>query len=102
MGQLCDAWGIERRFTKPAHPWTNGQVERMNRTLKEATIKRFHYETTDQLNAHLQAFLLTYNFAKRLKSFKGLTPYEFMCTEWRKNLTIFHRDPADLAPGPYT
>ena len=50
MGQRCDAWGIEQRISKPAHPWTNGQVERMNRTLKEATIKRFHHETTDQLN----------------------------------------------------
>ena len=36
---------IDHRLTKPRHPWTNGQVERMNRTLKEATVKRFHYET---------------------------------------------------------
>ena len=53
VGQLCDEWGIKQRFTQPAHPWTNGQVERMNRTLKEATIKRFHYESTVQLNSHL-------------------------------------------------
>ena len=30
---LCEANGIEHRLTKPNHPWTNGQVERMNRTL---------------------------------------------------------------------
>jgi len=88
--QLCQEWGIEQRFTKPAHPWTNGQVERMNRTLKEATIKRFHYESTYQLNSHLQAFLLAYTFAKRLKRLKGLTPYEFICAEWQKNPSIFH------------
>ena len=57
----------------------------MNRTLKEATIKRFHYENTAQLNSYLQAFLLVYTFAKRLKQLKGLTPYEFVCAEWRKN-----------------
>ena len=49
---------MEHRRTKPAHPWTNGQVKRMNRTLKEATVLRYHYETTEQLNKHLQAFLL--------------------------------------------
>ena len=42
-----------------------------------------------------------YNFAKRLKRLKGLTPYEFICAEWRKNPVLFHRDPADLTPGPY-
>jgi transposase-like protein len=31
---ICDANGIEHRLTKPNHPWTNGQVERMNRTIK--------------------------------------------------------------------
>ena len=101
QGQLCDEWGIEQRFTKPAHPWTNGQVERMNRTVKEATIKRFHYETTDQLTAHLQNFLRAYNFAKRLKRLHGLTPYEFICAEWRKNPNIFIRDPTHHPPRPY-
>jgi len=102
VGQLCDEWGIEQRFTKPAHPWTNGQVERMNRTLKEATIKRFHYETTDQLNTHLKSFLQAYNFAKRLKRLKGLTPYEFICAEWRKNPSTFQRDPTHHSVGPYS
>ena len=101
FGQLCDEWGIAQRFTKPAHPWTNGQVERMNRTVKEATIKQFHYETSAQLDSHLQAFLLAYNYAKRLKRLKGLTPHEFICAEWRKNPTIFHRDPT-RDPLPHT
>ena len=46
------AWqehGIEHRLTKPNHPWTNGQIERMNRTLKDATVRRYHYETHRQL-----------------------------------------------------
>jgi len=47
--QICRAHDIEHRLTKPNHPWTNGQVERMNRTLKEATVKRYHYDSHDQL-----------------------------------------------------
>jgi transposase InsO family protein len=37
--RLCDALGIGHRLTKSNHPWTNGQVERMNLTIKDATVK---------------------------------------------------------------
>jgi transposase-like protein len=66
--RVCQEHGVEHRFTKPAHPWMNGQVERMNRTIKEATVQRYHYQTADELNHHLQTFLLAYNHAKRLKT----------------------------------
>ena len=44
----CRQNGIEHRLTKIEHPWTNGQVERMNRTIKEATVKRYHYDNHQQ------------------------------------------------------
>jgi transposase-like protein len=44
--RLCAALGIEHRLTKINHPWTNGQVERMNRTIKEATVKRYFISHT--------------------------------------------------------
>ena len=70
----CRRFDIEHRLTKPKHPWTNGQVERMNRTIKDATVKRFHYDTHDQLTSHLTDFVCAYNYARRLKTLKGLTP----------------------------
>jgi transposase InsO family protein len=60
---ICEANDIEHRLTKPNHPWTNGQVERMNRTIKEATVKRFHYESHEQLRVHLADIMAAYNFA---------------------------------------
>ena len=46
----------------------------MNRTIKDATVRRFYYETHDSLRTHLATFIDAYNFTKRLKSLRGLTP----------------------------
>lgn len=91
--RVCFQHGVEHRLTKPNHPWTNGQVERMNRTLKDATVKRYHYETHQHLKEHLHTFLMAYNFAKRLKTLRGLTPYEFVCASWQKEPDRFRLDP---------
>jgi transposase InsO family protein len=40
----CREYGIEHRFTKSNHCWINGHVERMNHTIKEAIILRYHYD----------------------------------------------------------
>jgi hypothetical protein len=55
-------------------------VERMNRTIKDATVKRYHYDS--QLKTHLTDFIDAYNLGKRLKTLKGLTPYEYICKVW--------------------
>ena len=79
---ICEANGIEHRLTKPNPPWTNGQVERMNRTIKDATVKRFHYESHDQLRMHLADVMAACNFARKLKTLSGLTPYEYIRKIW--------------------
>jgi transposase InsO family protein len=89
----CDQNHIEHRLTQPGHPWTNGQVERMNRTLKEATVKRYYYENHQQLREHLFNFLNAYNFAKRLKTLHGLTPYEHIIQCWQKEPKRFKLNP---------
>ena len=95
----CRENGIEHRLTKVKHPWTNGQVERMNRTLKEATVQRFHYDDHQQLETHLADFVAAYNFGRRLKTLKGLTPYEFICRTWTIEPDRFRLDPIHQMPG---
>jgi transposase-like protein len=97
--RICRGQDIEHRLTKPNHPWTNGQVERMNRTLKDATVRRYHYDTRRQLEEHLAAFLDAYNFAKRLKTLRGLTPYEYICKTWADDRDRFRYDPTHLTSG---
>jgi len=99
--RVCDENGIEHRLTKVNHPWTNAQVERMNRTIKDATVKRYHYESHEQFRTHLQLFVDAYNHARRLKTLRGLTPHEFIHQTWTKEPDRFRINPSHLTPGPY-
>jgi len=91
-------------------------TSRMNPTIKEATVKRFHYDSHDQLRVHLADFLLlqgnsplnrclsllTYNFALRLKTLSALTLYEYVCKIWTSEPDLFILDPVNPLPGSKT
>jgi transposase-like protein len=100
--RVCNEHGIEHRLTKPYHPWTNGQAERMNRTVKDATIKIYHYDDLESLKAHVLAFVTAYNFAKHLKALRWRTPYQVICEAWTKDPSIFKINPHQLIPGPHS
>ena len=102
FGMRCKENGIEHRFTKINHLWTNGQVERMNRTIKEATVQRYHYDDREPLRRHLSDFLSAYNFGRRLKTLMGLIPYEFICKTWASEPERFTTNPLHQMPGSNT
>ena len=102
FGRTCAEHGIKHKLTRPYHPWTNGQAERMNRTIKDATIRAFHYPDLDSLKAHVLAFVRTYNFAKHLKALRWKTPFEAIAHAWTKDPSIFTISPRHLIPGPNT
>jgi transposase InsO family protein len=78
---------------------TNGQVERMNRTIKDATVKRFHDTSHAQLRTPLADFLAAYNCARRLKTLGGLTPHEYICKIWTSEPDRFIVNPIHQMPG---
>ena len=100
--RICQKEKIKHRLTQPYHPWTNGQVERMNRTIKEATVYRYYYVSSEKLKQHLKAFLNAYNFAKQLKTLKGFTPYEFIQNCWTHHPKRFKINPSHLNMKPYS
>lgn len=40
---VCKEHDIEHCLTKPNNLWTNGQVDRMNHTIKAATVNCYFY-----------------------------------------------------------
>jgi hypothetical protein len=89
---------VEHRLTKPSHPKpshprTNGQAERMNRTIKDAAIKLFHAPDIESLKAHVPGFVAAYNFAKHLKTLRWKTPFDAMAPAWTTDFSIFKINP---------
>ena len=100
--RVCADHQIEHRLTKVNHPWTNGQVGRMNRTIKEATVKRYHYDPHAQPETHLTDCISAYNYARRLKRLQGMTPVEYICKIWTKEPERFNINPIHHMMGPNT
>ena len=96
----CVEDGIEHRLTKVHHPRTNGQVERTIRTIKDATVRRFHHDSHDQFSAHPDDAIAAYNLARRLKTLRGRTPCENICEIWTAEPESFDFDPTHQMPGP--
>jgi hypothetical protein len=51
------------------------------------------------LRTHLSDFLDAYNFARRLKTLKGLTPLKFICKAWTSHPQRFTINPLQKTPG---
>jgi transposase InsO family protein len=97
--RLCYHLDIRHRLTEFRHPWTNGQVEKFNDTLKKATTKTYHYETVEELKNHLYDFVMAYNYNRKLKSLKFKTPYEKIGECYQKDPALFRKNPNHYLVG---
>lgn len=96
---LCQAHAIEHRLTQFRHPWTNGQVEVFNKTVKQATVKAFYYENLDELKVHLMTFLLYYNHQRPLRALKLKTPWQFIENAYNESPVLFNKNPHQFIAG---
>lgn len=79
-----DEQDIDHRLTKVNQSLANGQGERMNRTIGDATVKRIHYDSHAQLRAHLHLSVGAYNHARRLQTLRDLTRTGLILNTWTK------------------
>ena len=68
----------------------------MNRTIKDATVKVYHYDDVESLKAHVRAFVTAYNFAKHLKAATANTR-RAICGAWTKDPSTFKIKKAPFA-----
>jgi transposase InsO family protein len=66
--------GIKHRYTRVRHPWTNGFVERFQRTILEefyqpALLKKT-YHSLEELQQDLESFLYFYNFQRTHQGYR--------------------------------
>ncbi len=81
--RACHEHDIEHRLTKAEPPLDQRSGRADEPDPQRATVRRYHSRHTHrQLEDHLAAFLDAYNFARRLKTLRGLTPYEAICKAW--------------------
>ncbi len=66
----------------------------MVRTIKEATVRAFHYASIDDLRRHVRDWLLAYNYAKQLKALRFKTPLEALKALNVEKPELFIRQPS--------
>ena len=96
---VCEKHGITHKLTKFRHPWTNGQVEIFNKTIKNATVKQFHYDDVIQLKQHLMSYIMVHNFQKKLKALNFITPYAFVLQKYQNQPQLFKENPHHKLQG---
>ena len=94
--QLCQEQAIEHRTTLPYTPKTNGMVERMNGLTKENTTKRNRYVTVQAMREDLHGWFVRYNFCRKNRRIGGKTPYEAVFAWYKKDPSLFLKEPAAL------
>ncbi|MFC2255179.1 IS481 family transposase, partial [Labrys portucalensis] len=63
------------------------------RTIKDATVRAFHYASIQDLRRHVRDWLLAYNYAKQLRALHFRTPIEALKHISAKKPELFVRPP---------
>ena len=74
----------------------------MNRMLKDATVKRYHYRTHDELRQHLATFLMAYNLCEAAQGTSQADALRVHLPPWQKTPERFRLNPHHHTLGPNT
>ena len=93
---LCADLGIEHRLAPPAHPQTNGMVERFNGRIEEV-LQSHHFRSGEELETTLHRYVALYNQQLPQSALGSRTPLQVM-KDWHKlKPDLFRKQPYFLA-----
>ncbi|MFH1612640.1 MAG: integrase core domain-containing protein [bacterium] len=72
--KMCESMGIRHTTTKVRHPWTNGYVERLNKTILDEfyslAFRKKRYKSIENLQVDLDKFMENYNYRRTHQGYK--------------------------------
>ena len=75
--EVCEMWGVKKTRTQPYTPWSDGMVERSNRTI-HTLLKTNVNNLRDIWDKHLGKVMMAYNAT--IHTSTRYTPYKLMCS----------------------
>jgi transposase InsO family protein len=72
--ETCTDLGMEQKFTKVKHPWTNGKAERIIRTLLAEWFRKNRFRSREERRRSLYQFVDWYNHERQHLGIGGRTP----------------------------
>jgi transposase InsO family protein len=79
FAQACTELGLRWTRTRPYHPWTNGRVERFNRTLqRECLYAGEHFTHDEERRYAIALWLADYHAQRPHRGLDGLSPDQWL------------------------
>jgi transposase InsO family protein len=91
---LCLERGISHRLIAPYTPRTNGMVERMVQTTKNATTLKYTYSSPHEMITSLHHWMRTYNQYRKHSAIGRRTPEQELHRWYKDKPELFTREPA--------